>query len=156
MNRGMKTFIWAVVVMGFVAVAGAVIVGSIYRDKEISDEPYEEGLRWDQDRARMRELGWKMQATTIEIKDKRARLVLEVTGPEGAVIIDPLDMRAVASRPAGELQDIPCQVDQTAGRRLEVLCELGTYGKWDFVMDIDTASGPVRFVEHSYVDKRRR
>lgn len=154
MTRMMKAAIWGVVILALTAVAGAVVVGNMYRDPEVSEEPYEEALRWDADRDRLKALGWNMRTSFLEIKDKRARLAFTIKDKAGAVRLDPASVRAVAQRPAGELDDIPCTVSAPRSPEVEIVCELGTYGKWDFVMDIETQRGTVRFVEHSYTKRR--
>lgn len=154
MTRMMTVAIWGVVILALVAVAGAVVVGNIYSDPEVSDEPYEEALRWDADHDRLKELGWNMRTSFLEMKDKRARLAFTIRDNAGAVKIDPARISAVAMRPAGELDDIPCAVSAPRSPEVDVVCNLGTYGKWDFVVKIETPRGTVRFVERSYMQSR--
>lgn len=152
MSGTMKAVIWFVVAMGIMAVVGAVVVGNIYRDDEVVADAYEKGLLWDSERARMRELGWSVQASSIEIKDKRARLRLAVKDREGAsLVLAPDSISVTASRPAGGMANVPCSVSPAGGASIKALCLLGAYGKWDFIIEVDTPEGPVRFIERSYI-----
>ena len=156
MNVIMKTVIWLIIAMGITAVVGAVVVGNIYRDDEVVDNAYEKGLNWDKERNRMRELGWSVQASSIVIKDKRAQLVLAMKDRDGAALTLPLEsIRVSASRPAGGIANIPCTISRTDNAHIKALCELGAYGKWDFIIDVVTNSGTVRFIEPSYIKTPR-
>jgi len=155
MTRTMKAVIWLVVLIGFAAVAGAVIIGGLHRDVEVENQPYEAGLRWDDDRDRMEELGWRKREVYVEFKAGRAILTIELSGRDGAPLrLNPDDMSVVATRPAGDLEDIPCRAEVPRDGVVRALCDSLPYGHWEFNVNIDTDEGPIKFVERTYVKKK--
>lgn len=155
MTKTMKVVLWIVVLTGLAAVAGAVVTGGLLRDVEVEEEPYEAGLRWDADRTRMSELGWSKREVYVQFKAGRAVLTIELSGKDGApVSLRKEHVSVVASRPAGDLDDVQCRAELPRKGQISALCDSLPFGHWDFIVNINTDKGPVKLVERTYVKKK--
>jgi len=155
MTRTIKALLWFVVLAALAAVAGAVVTGGLLRDVEVEEEPYEAGLRWDADRTRMSELGWSKGEVYVEFKAGRAILTIELSGKDGEPLrLRPEDVSVVASRPAGDLGDMPCSVDLPREGQIRGVCDDLPFGHWDFIVNINTDKGPIKLMERTYVKKK--
>ena len=128
MTKTMKAFIWAVVIFGLGAVVGAAVMGNMHRDAEISSDPYEEGLKWDATERAASELPIKAAIGDISYSDGVMVVAFKLTGGE----VQGLSL--MASRPAGELDDVACDVNQTALMQYDAVCPVGAYGVWDMII----------------------
>ena len=128
MTKVMKAFIWTVVVFGLGAVVGAAVMGTMHRDAEVSSDPYEEGLRWDATQRAASELGIKAAIGNITYSDGVMGIEFKLTG--GVV----QELSLLASRPAGELADVACDLREVDSMQYDAACDVGAYGLWDLVI----------------------
>jgi hypothetical protein len=159
MTFTMKAVLWFVVLIGLAAVVSAVVIGAMHRDVEVEDEPYEAGLRFDEDRDRISGLGWRTSAFIVRHRAGETDIRLLIRDGDGnPAMLGVGEVRAVASRPAGDLDDVPCSAEVPREGPLKgeirALCAPLAFGHWDFVVNITTDSGPVKFVERTYVKKK--
>lgn len=152
MKRGMKAVLYGVVFLGVFAVIGAVMVGNRFRDPEVSEQPYEAGLKWDESRKLKEGLGFEIMIEPVKLRAEKAVFSIKAKSRRrgSRVTLNPDKILVVASRPAGDRPDVPCMLRGPAGALL-AQCELGSYGHWDMVATLDTSKGPVDFIEKVYV-----
>jgi len=66
MRAGMKAALAVSILLGIGAIVGAVVVGTLTFDGTVTDDPYDTGLRWDENRKLKKELGW-----TVDLESRR-------------------------------------------------------------------------------------
>lgn len=147
MHKGMKVFIWAVVIFGIGAVIGAAVMGAVNRDREVSDNPYNEGLMWDKSQREARELVIKVAIINVGYSGGKMSVGFRLTG--GPV----QGLSVVASRPAGELNDVPCSLDEPAPDQYLATCHVGAFGVWDLVMSFEHAGKQARLTQRVYASE---
>jgi len=155
MTSKMKAVLWGVVLIGIGAVVGAVILGGMSRDVEVEDKPYEAGLRYDQERNRAIDIGWRTGVFIVMRKADEAEVRLMIKNHDGSpVSLRPGDIGMIATRPAGDLKDVKCETGVEREGELKGLCSPLAFGHWEFVTTINTEKGPLQLVERTYVEQK--
>lgn len=155
MIGNMKTVLWVVVFIGLAAVVGALVIGGLLRDSEVEEDPYKAGLRFDEERKRASGFGWRTGVFIVMRSADEAEVRLTIKNREGLpVSLRPEDVGMIATRPAGDLKDVPCEAGVEREGELRALCAPLAFGHWEFVATIKTEKGPVKLVERTYVKKR--
>jgi len=158
MRWHMKLTLWFVVLAGLGAVAFAMVTGSMHRDVEVEEDPYEAALRFDEDNNRASELGWRT-GFIIRHKAGEADVRFWIRDRDGKPVrLASGDVKVLASRPAGDLDDVPCSLEDRGDGpvygEIRAVCAPLAFGHWEFAVKIITDRGPVKFVERTYVKKR--
>src|SRR4030066_2294165 len=108
----MKSLISIVVIVGLIAVAGAVVVGVKSFDGTVTAKPYEEGLAWDEALKERAELGWSVKLKTGILKTGKNDLQFTLLDKKGS----PLDLSSAVSlnisRPSTDAYDRKVDVEK--------------------------------------------
>lgn len=147
----MKTLIAFVIIVGLAAVAGSIIVGVKSFDGIVTENPYETGLRWDDARKKMRDLGW-----IIEIQNEKF-----ITGDNDVSIsvFDknkiPLSLTEIAlsiSRPATEKYNKEFDIIQIRDGVYSARLNFPLFGFWDIGIRVSNGGDELFFEKKVFVN----
>jgi len=149
----MKILISIVVIVGLIAVAGAVVVGVRSFDGTVTTKPYEEGLVWDETRKERAERGWSVKLNTGIFKVGENDLQFTLLDKQGAL----LDLHAAVSlnlsRPSTYAYDRAFDVKKIEGGLYRASVNFPLYGYWDIKIDLIKNDKKIEFKERVFVEK---
>jgi nitrogen fixation protein FixH len=145
----MKTLLTAVVVIGLAAVAGAVIVGTRVFDGTVVEDPYERGIAWDEDHARLASSGLRAELVGKSFRTGENLVSLNVFQRE-----EPFEGKSVTvevSRPSSTAHDRTFTALRGMDGVFRAMIDLPLQGNWDLVLVVDGEEDPVRIRRRIYV-----
>jgi len=148
----MKVFIIIIAIIGLAAVAGPIIVGIKSFDGTVTDNSYEEGLRWDEVRNSKNESGWKVEILEKELSIGENELNISVIGKKG----DPLLSSSLSlkiSRPATTAYDRYINSDQYGERVFRSQVNFPLFGYWDVEVNVTKGDETHLFKKRVFVEK---
>lgn len=130
----MRILIIIVVIIGFGAVIGSIVVGQRVFEGKVVDKPYERGLEWDRVQREKAELGWR-----VDIKNKfkagNNEIMFSVLDKKGNQLKD-IQVSLTISRPATTAYDREFGVLQVDGVYKSVV-NFPLHGNWDLKININ-------------------
>lgn len=149
----MKTLISIVVIVGLIAVAGAVIIGIKSFDGTVTAKPYEEGLAWDEARKDKAELGWSVKLNTGIFKMGENDFQFSLLDKQGA----PLDLSSAVSltlsRPSTDAYDRKVDVQKLGAGFYRASVNFPLYGQWDIKIYLIKNDKNIEFKERVFAEK---
>ena len=150
----MKTLISIVVIVGLIAVAGAVVVGIKSFDGTVTAKPYEEGLAWDEARKDRVELGWSVKLNTNIFKMGENNLQFSLLDKQG----EPLDLSSAVSlalsRPSTDNYDSKIDAEKLSAGLYRASVNFPLYGQWDIKIYLIKNDKKIEFKERIFVERK--
>ncbi|UCD34160.1 MAG: FixH family protein [Nitrospiraceae bacterium] len=148
----MKSIIFAAVLSALLAVAGSVYVGIKTFDGPVTEHPYEEGLRWDEQENQRDALGWRVDLANRVIRAGDNEIVLSVHDRKGF----PLDDASVAvtlTRPSTGAYDMQYRAIRGEDSLYRLAVVFPLYGYWDLRIAVEQKDKRVLFEKRVYAEK---
>ena len=138
----MKLTIIIVAIIGFGAVAGAIIVGTRSFDGVVTKDPYETGLIWDEIQKTRVDSGITIRLTANQFKmgTQLVQFTIEKSRP---VNIDSITL--IRSRPSTVDLDKETGVDRLADNRYQAEVDFPLIGNWDLIANVHTGGKQIQY-----------
>ncbi len=149
----MKALISIVVIIGLAAVAGSIIVGVNSFNGTVTENPYEEGLRWDEMHRRESEPGWTAGIRNVLYRTGGNDMVISVSDNYG----NPLEDAAVSvitGRSATSKYDRTFNAAAAGDGLFSAEVTFPVYGYWDVTIVVVQNPDTMRFQKKIFVEKR--
>ena len=144
----MKLTILIVAVIGFGAVAGAIVVGSMSFDGLVTEDPYETGLVWDETQKNKAESGIKIKLRSNQFKKgvNQIQFQIEKSKP---IVIDSVTI--LRSRPSTDKMDKQVSAVVLSDSSYQAELDFPLVGNWDLIARITTGGKRILFTNRVYV-----
>lgn len=138
----MKLTIIIIAMIGFGAVAGAIVVGKMSFDGTVNKDPYETGLIWDEIQKSRVESGITIRLVSNQFKmgTNRVLLTIEKSKP---VNIDSITL--IRSRPSTVELDKETGVTRLTDNGYQAELDFPEIGIWDLITRIQTGGKQIQF-----------
>jgi nitrogen fixation protein FixH len=148
----MKTLIAVVTVIGLAAVVGSIIVGLSSFDGTVTDNPYEEGLRWDNTRKSLDELGWRVRLEGDMFYPGDNEMTLSVMDRNNRPV-DAEGITVMRSRPSSAEYDAYFMGTELKKGVYRVTVHFPVYGVWDIKVFVPDRGRALMYEERLFVEK---
>jgi nitrogen fixation protein FixH len=138
----MKLTIIIVAIIGFGAVAGAIIVGTRSFDGVVTKDPYETGLIWDEIQKNRADSGLTIRLTAKQFKTGTNRVIFQIEKSK-PIGIDSVTL--LRSRPSTVELDKEIRVTHLSDKRYEAEVDFPKIGNWDLIAKINTGGKEILF-----------
>ena len=145
----MKTLLASVVIIGLAAVAGAVIVGIRVFDGTVVKEPYERGIAWDEERARLASSG--LRVDIIERSFHTGENLISFNVLRGDTPFEGKSITVQTGRPSSSAHDRTFTASRGLDGVFRTMVDLPLQGRWDLIVVVDGEEGPIHFRRGIYV-----
>lgn len=148
----MRTLLVFIALTAVGAVIGAIVVGSMVFDGTVVEDPYEQGIAWDEVRKRREASGLTVTLAASSYRRGRNDVVVEVsTRPGDPVGEDDLSLRV--SRPSSADYDRTYGAARQEDGRYGAVVDLPLRGSWEITVLVDRGGAPLEFPREIYVEE---
>lgn len=148
----MKLTLTIVILIGIVAVVGAIVVGNMSFDGVVVEHPYERGLEWDRENARREASGLDVRVLSRELPKGDASVEFLVRHRDGAAYEGPVEL--VVTRPETVDLDQSYTPSGLGGGKFAAKVEFPREGAWDLMISLSSAGNTVVFTRRVNVLSR--
>ncbi len=137
----MKALLGSVALIGLAAVVGAVVVGSMVFEGTVVSNPYERGIAWDKERARVLTSGLRAAVVSEGLRRGDESLVVGIYDSGGAVTDPWVDIRLL--RPSTSEHDRVFRLHRRVDGLFEGEVHLPLPGRWLVDVVVERQGQPV-------------
>lgn len=148
----MKSLIAIVVIIGFAAVAGSIIVGTESFDGIVTEHPYEDGLLWDEIRNKENKLGWRTKIQNREFFIGDNDVLISVLDKNSRPLARS-EVTLMISRPANAEYDKLFDNIHVKDGLFKTVMHFPLYGYWDIKIDVLKGEDVLSFKKRLFVEK---
>ncbi|TAN45813.1 MAG: hypothetical protein EPN22_01310 [Nitrospirae bacterium] len=137
-----KILIALVLAGGIAIITAAVFIGIEKRDMVVADDPYQEGLNFDQTLKKYKELGWSVAVPAV-VKLGESKLTLMVSDKDGG----PLEGAEITftANPMGTPDVRNCRCSAAGAGRYEAAVPFDRKGYWDITVKVSFGKETLKF-----------
>lgn len=129
----MRILIIIVVIIGFGAVIGSIVVGQRVFEGKVVDKPYETGLAWDEMQRGKAELRADIKNT--EFKTGNNEIIFSISDKDGKPLSNQ-SVKITVSRPTTTAHDQKYDASKQSDGYYHAAVKLNLYGYWDLKINI--------------------
>lgn len=148
----MKGLLLSVIITGLLIVAASIIVGIRSFDGTVTDNAYEEGLRWDDTNKMIKELGIIVKFRNKKIRVGENDVFISINRSDGTPY-NPSSLRLHITRPSTDRYDIDVTAERIGDGLYRARMNLPLYGYWQVIIIPAGLEGGVEFKEEIFVEK---
>jgi nitrogen fixation protein FixH len=148
----MRTLLFLIALTAIGAVIGAFVVGSMVFDGTVVENPYEQGIAWDEVRKRREASGLTVTLAASAYRRGRNDIIVEVSTRPG----DPAgedDLLLRVSRPSSADYDKTYSAARQKDGRYGAVVDLPLRGFWVITVLVDRGGAPLEFNREVYVEE---
>lgn len=148
----MRGLLLSVIITTLLIVAASVIVGIRSFDGTVTDNAYEEGLRWDDTNKRTKELG-----IIVKFRNKKIRMgdneVLITMNKSDGTPYNLSSLRLHITRPSTNRYDMDVIAERIDDGLYRARMNLPLYGYWEVIIIPEGLDRGIEFKEEIFVEK---
>jgi|Deesub1362A_J573_1020465.scaffolds.fasta_scaffold00854_12 nitrogen fixation protein FixH len=148
----MKGLLITVIVTGLLIVAISIIVGIKSFDGTVAEDPYEEGLRWDEINRKAEALGLVIELKNRVIRTGENDLIISIKEGDGRPLSSP-SVRIHITRPSTDRYDMDVNARRIGDGLYMARVNLPLYGYWQVIIIPEGVDEGVRVVAEIFVEK---
>ena len=147
----MKPLIAVAAVAALGAVVVTIAVGTSLREETVVKDPYEHGLRHDQERQARERLGWQARFDPADLRPGGAGLGFTLVDKAGAPV-EGAEVRVAVTRPAGPGDERQGTAQALGGGRYRAPVGFAAPGFWDVRLDATRGADAVGLTQQVRVE----
>jgi nitrogen fixation protein FixH len=147
----MKWVLAVVSLLGLATVVATVWIGTVVMEPKVVDDPYERGLRYDQERAARAQLGWQARFDRAGLRPAAPPLAFALVDQAGAPV-EGAAIEVVVRRASGGGDDRRGEARALGGGRYAVDLAFPEPGFWDVRLDARRGRDQVGLVQQVRVE----
>ena len=145
----MRTLLITVSIIGIAVVVGTIIVGTSTFEGTVVPDPYEAGLRWDEQHRAREASGWTLALMGRTFRRGTNELSVALTDRQGAPVDDAVIIIQL-SYPSSDRHDREVRLHHERSGRYRGMFELPLVGQWNVQFVIAQGDRQARFLESIY------
>jgi len=148
----MKGLLFSVIIIGLLIVVASIIVGIKSFDGTVTDNAYEEGLRWDEVNKRIKELGLVIEFTNRDLHRGENDLLISIKKGDGMPYNTP-SLRLYITRPSTDRYDMDIMAERISDGLYRARINLPLYGYWQVIIIPEGFGKNEGFIKEIFIEK---
>ncbi len=141
-----------VIAMGFIVVIASIIVGIKSFDGIVTENPYEEGLKWDKRNEEIEELGLVIEVKNREFRTGDNDILIGLYKNDGTPY-NSTSIRLYITRPSTDRYDMEVIATRIGDGLYKTSINLPIYGYWQVIIRHEGLEEDIIFKKEIFVEK---